>query len=214
VDGAGKPLVLCVNGNETPDWREQRDFLRALEAAGHGVAVVDPRGTGASRLSLKSREGGDYADPISGVEENVAYNAFLVGRSLLGLRVSDVLAVVRALTAGTRPPRVVLCGRRDAALVACFAAAVEPAIDAVATEEMLRSVLPLFSAEGHPLNAASILPGLLRDFSDLPDVLARVGPRRVLVAAGVGDARDLPSVRLTADRFTRDPRVLTDWLRG
>ena len=28
--GAGKTLVLCVNGNEAPDWREQTDFLLAL----------------------------------------------------------------------------------------------------------------------------------------------------------------------------------------
>ena len=32
-----------------------------------------------------------YADPLSGVEENIAYNAFLVGKSLLGLRVSYAL---------------------------------------------------------------------------------------------------------------------------
>ena len=29
------------------------------------------------------------------MEENIAYNAFLVGKSLLGMRVADVLAAVR-----------------------------------------------------------------------------------------------------------------------
>ena len=38
---------------------------------------------------------------------------------------------------------------------------------------MLLSFRPLFSAEGTPINAASILPGLLRDFGDVADVLAR-----------------------------------------
>ena len=44
--GTGKTLVVCVNGNETPDWREERAFLDALTRAGHAVAVVDPRGVG------------------------------------------------------------------------------------------------------------------------------------------------------------------------
>jgi hypothetical protein len=134
---------------------------------------------------------------------------------LLGLRVSDVLAAVRRLVAQAGPQRVILCARRDAALVACFAAAVEPAIQGVATEEMLQSFLPLFSAPGYPINASNILPGLLRDFGDLPDVLARIAPRRVLVAAGLGERiRSIPSVHCTGERFTRDPRVLRDWLRG
>jgi dienelactone hydrolase len=211
---AGDSLVLCINGNETPDWREEREFLRALERAGHAVSVVDPRGAGMSRLDLKSRDR-DYADPISGVEENVAYNAFLVGHSLIGLRVSDVLAAVREVVAAKGPRPIILCARRDAALVACFAAAVEPTIRGVAAEEMLRSYLPLFSAQGHPINAASVVPGLLRDFGDLPDVLALIGPRRVLVAAGIGEGGPrLPSVRVEEERFTKNPSVLMDWIRG
>lgn len=101
VAGAGRPLVLGINGNEAPDGREERDFLRAIKRAGHVASVIDPRGVGMSRPELQVR-GRDHADPRSGVEENIAYNAYLVGRSLLGLRVSDVLAAVREV-AGTRP---------------------------------------------------------------------------------------------------------------
>jgi dienelactone hydrolase len=210
--GTGPTVVLCVNGNEAPDWREERDFLRALTGHGHAVAVVDPRGVGRLRPRLAVR-GHDYADPLSGVEENVAYNAFLVGKSLLGMRVTDVLAAVRQrVRAGAR--RMVLCGRRDAALVAVLAAAVEPAITHVAAEELLLSFLPLFAADGYPINAASILPGLLRDFGDIPDVLAELKPRPVLVAAGVGGGdRRPPTVRFAAERFTRDAKLLTDWLQ-
>jgi dienelactone hydrolase len=211
--GPGKVLVLCVNGNEASDWREQRPFLRSIETAGHSVAIVDPRGAGSERLGLRSR-GGSYTDPLSGVEENVAYNAFLVGQSLLGLRVADVLAAARKILDTIKPRALILCGRRDAALVACLAAAVEPVVQGVAIEEMLSSFLPLFSPEGYPINSASILPGLIRDFGDLTDVLETIGPRKVLVAAGIGEgARPLPSVRVVDGRFTNDPRVLTDWLR-
>jgi len=43
--------------------------------------------------------GPDYADPLCGVEENLAYNAFLVGKSLLGMRVTDVLAAIKKTVA-------------------------------------------------------------------------------------------------------------------
>ena len=165
------------------DWREEAELPQALERHGHAVVVVDPRGVGQLRPKLAVK-GSDYSDPLGGVEENIAYNAFLVGKSLLGMRVTDVLAAVRKLVARLKPKRVVLCGRRDAALVACLAAAVEPAIDCVAVEDMLPSFHSLFSAEGRPINAASILPGLLERFGDVADVLALVAPRKVLVAAG------------------------------
>jgi pimeloyl-ACP methyl ester carboxylesterase len=211
--GTGKTLVLCINGNETPDWREEREFLQALARRDHAVVVVDPRGMGTLRPDLTIK-GHDYADPLSGVEENIAYNAFLVGQSLLGLRVSDVLAAVTQVIARTRPKRLILCGRRDAALVACFAAAVEPAVQAVATEEMLKSFLPLLGADGYPINAASILPGLLRDFGDIPDVLTQIAPRRVLVAAGLGEnAFRSPSVQVTERQFTKDPSLLMRWIQ-
>lgn len=210
--GSTDTLVVCVNGNEEREWREEREFLRAIERAGHEIAVVDPRGVGSRRLRL-TVAGAEYCDPLSGVEENVAYNAFLVGQSLMGLRVADVVAAVRKLGSEKRGRRVILCGRRDAALAACFAAAIEESIGAVATEGMLASMLPLFSADGLPTNAAQIVPGLLRDFGDVPDVLAQVAPRRVLLSASRdGTGRDAPHLRVAQEAFTRDPQMLIQWM--
>src|SRR5205814_6371246 len=127
-------LVVCVNGNESRPWQEEKAFLQALDKPGHAVVVVDPRGVGSLRPKL-SVKGHDYADPLVGVEENLAYNAFLVGKSLLGMRVTDVQAAVRALAARMKPARVVLCGRRDATLVACLTAAIEPCVTHVAVEQ-------------------------------------------------------------------------------
>jgi hypothetical protein len=210
---AEQTLFLCVDGNETPGWQEEKEFLKALGERGDAVVVVEPRGVGKQRPKLTVRNR-DYADPLVGVEENIAYNAFLVGKSLLGMRVADVLAALTKLTAKMKSRRIVLCGRRDAALVACFAAAVEAKIDRVAAEEMWLSFLPLFAAEGRPINAASLLPGLLRNFGDLPDVLAQIAPRRVLMAAGIGESpRAQPSIHLTKEAFTKDVKGFSDWLR-
>jgi dienelactone hydrolase len=205
--------ILCLNGVETSDWREEKEFLRALRDQRFTVSVLDPRGVGQLRPALVAK-GSRYADPLEGVEENIAYNAFLVGKSLLGMRVTDVLAAVAELKRKGRGSNIALCGRRDAALVASFAAAIEPDIKKVAVEEMLLSYWPLFEGRGWPINAASILPQLLRDFGDIPDVFRGIIPRPVLAAApsGGGDPR-LVSVRVVARHFSREPELLVQWLR-
>src|SRR5262249_22572112 len=101
----------------------------------------------------------------------------------------------------------------DAALMAALAAAVEPTIALLATEEMLLSFRSLFLDQGTSINAASILPGLLERFGDIADVLAEVAPRGILVAAGAGEIpRTISSIREVNERFTSKPGLLTDWL--
>jgi hypothetical protein len=157
----------------------------------------------------------EYTDPLDGVEENLAYNAFLVGESLLGRRVADVLAAVRDLRKAHSRARIVLCGRRDSALVACLAGAIEPQIDAVAAEEMWASFLPLFEPQGKPINAASILPQLLRDFGDVEEILRTIAPRPIFLAAAKGATRGVSGiVRSMAKPFAEDPGRLVEWLRA
>ena len=205
-------MVVCINDNETRDWRAETEFLGELRRRNFAVVVVDPRGVGSQRLAMAVADHA-YCDPLDGVEENIAYNAFLVGKSLLGMRTTDVLATVRNLKKERDGRRMVLCARRGSALAACFAAAVEPSIDRVATEEMLTSFLPLFRAEPFPINAASILPGLLQRFGDMPRVLSEIAPRRVLIAAGLNAVvLDKSFVQVAVEPFSKVPRILTDWL--
>jgi hypothetical protein len=148
------------------------------------------------------------------VEENLAYNAFLVGKSLLGMRVTDVQAAVRKLAAHTKRSRVVLCGRRDAALVACLTAAIEPSVTHVAVERMPLTYRWYFDPVGRPINAASVLPSLLRDYGDIDQIVAAIAPRRMLSAAGLGaPGRRLPTLQRVDGLFTEVPALLTDWLK-
>src|SRR5205807_6095474 len=102
---------------------------------------------------------------------------------------------------------------RDSGFVPFLAAALEPRIERVAVEDAMLSFLPLFDADGQDINAASMLPGMLRDFGDISDVLAKLSPRKVLAAAprGILD-RSLPSVQVIEARFTVEPKRLLDWL--
>jgi dienelactone hydrolase len=206
--------VVCINGNEARDWREETSFIKELERRGHAAVVVEPRGVGRSRPRLNSR-GQRYSDPLSGVEENIAYNAFLVSKSLVGMRVTDVLVAIRSVAEKDRARRIILCGRRDAALVACLAAAVEPAVRLVACEELLFSFRQLFVAEGFAINAASIHPGLMQRFGDVTEILAQIAPRKVLLAAGVGEPiQARKGLEIIPERFSAQPDRLLDRLQN
>jgi len=211
LGGKDATIVMCIQGNETRPWQEEKDFIARLTGNNIVVTHTVPRGVGSLRPPLEVK-GRDYADPLVGVEENIAYNAFLAGKSLPGMRVADVLAAMTAF-AKSKPKRIVLCGRRDSALVALFAAAVEPAVTHLAIEEMPLSYLPLFEADAKPINAASIVPKLLRDFGDIPDVLGAVAPRPVLAAACVGKLdKPIASVHASEKRFSAEPQTFLDWL--
>jgi dienelactone hydrolase len=211
--GPRRAIVLCINGNETNDWQHEGAFLQELAHRGNAVVVVDPRGAGRRRVNLHVG-GHDYADALSGVEENLAYNAFLVGKSLVAMRIGDVLAAVKSIRNKAKPKKVVVCGRKDAALTACLAALVEPAIDCVALEEMLLNVRPEFTENAAAINAASILPGLLKSFTDVSDIVTLLAPRRALIAAGL-HCEGLPAaphVRVVEPKFSQEPGLLADWL--
>jgi hypothetical protein len=205
-------FLLLINGVHATDWREEREFLRRLAARAIAVAIVDPRGVGTLQDPRVIR-GHEYGDPLTGVEENLAYNAFLVGRSLLGMRVADVVLAASQLTARVVPRRTILCGRRDAGLVALFAAAVEPRIAGAAVEETRLTYLPLFEVQGQPINASELAPGLLRDFGDIPEILAQISPRQILAAACPGPLTGGPdSVRSIDQRFSMNAELLLTWL--
>jgi hypothetical protein len=209
----GSAHVVCVNGAATADWQTEKAFIDALGKRGIGVTVVDPRGVGKLRPAGLQVRGHDYADPLCGVEENIAYNAFLVGKNLLGMRVADVLKAVASLREDGKPGRVILCGRQDAALVAIFAAAIDPMIDAVAVESLQLSFRSFFEPEGTPINAASILPRMLRDYGDITDVLSAIAPRRVLVAGISGKPEALiENVTRAENRLSTDGKILLEWL--
>jgi hypothetical protein len=216
TDAVGKPElphIVCVNGVEAPEWQTETAFVTALGKAGFGVTVVDPRGVGKLRPAGLEVKGHTYADPLCGVEENIAYNAFLLGKSLLGMRAADVLKALAKVRTETKAKKVVLCARKDAALVACFAAALDVGVHAVAVEEMLVSYLPLFEVDGRAINAASIVPRLLRDYGDLGAVLKAIGPRKVFAAAPVGAPdQKLPNLTRSDKKFTADPAALLAWL--
>ena len=210
----GEPLLVLVNGNETRDWQEEKEFVAALKDKGFAVVAVDSRGVGKLRPNITLRGNRAYSDPLESIEGNLAANAFLVGKSLAGMRVTDVRAALKELAGTLHKSRVVLVGRADGAMTVALTAAIEPTVTDVAVEAMPLTMRHYFDPAGNTVGGATIVPGLLRDFGDIKDVLAQIAPRKVMVSAAIGTlAVPLPGVQRSEAAFTASPAGLTNWLR-
>lgn len=165
---AGKrPAVIWIDSaGKTAAWED----IEAVEKAGTAVLAVDLRGWG---------EGGGTSG-VSGYDgawQN-AWRAMLVGKTLAGMRTVDVLAAFDYLA--SRPEidasRISIRGRGNGAVIALFAAALQPKIVSVTVEGGVLSYMAIARAKTHRGLTDIIVPEVLRDF-DLPDVAVLIAPR-------------------------------------
>ena len=158
-------------------------FIEALARQGKIVAVADVRGFGETMSSKNVPERGIvYFHPRDGMDADFTYASFFLGRPLLGMRVADALEVSAYLR--SRPDvdtrRIAVVGRGWAGVVALFAAALDPGIQAAAVEGIPASYGEIARSEIYQQPVSLMLPDVLRDF-DLPDVAGAVAPRALLV---------------------------------
>ncbi|MHB0935971.1 MAG: alpha/beta hydrolase family protein [Armatimonadota bacterium] len=133
--------------------------------------TLDPRGLGEGLFTLD--------DPLGLYGHDYMYTgyALMFNEPLLGRRVFDVLNAVQLLRAeGAR--EVHLVGRRQGAVLALLAAALDPAIATVAAREAPESVLALSTAQYTFWQAVNFPHAMLQAF-DLPDVRDALGMRLV-----------------------------------
>lgn len=156
-----KPVVIYLNSIG-----DGADDRRAIAAAGFDVVTVPD----AVNPAPGPREAG-YTGPYKR-----ASSALLVGKTLPGIQVSHVLSTIDGL--GNRPVRIF--GKGNAAVVALYAAYLEPRIESVALERMPVSYLAIARARFPRSLIDIVVPGVLKDF-DLPDLAAALAPRPVYV---------------------------------
>jgi len=119
-------------------------------------------------------------------EENYAWGSLALGKPLVGQRVTDILALVAALSSYPitkgRPIYVAALGKLT--VPALFAAALEPAIQGLYLAGGLVSFQNLKEAEVYKHPFANFVPGLL-NHTDLPDIAAAIAPRKIVLAGTV-----------------------------
>jgi len=107
----------------------------------------------------------------------------ILGRPLLGQRVTDVLAVLQAVQ-GTR---VVLAAQGKMTVPALYAAMLHPAVAGLYLSGGLASSRNLLETEEYNYPLANFVPGIA-GFMDLPEIIRSLEPRRVTLAGTVDAA--------------------------
>jgi dienelactone hydrolase len=180
-----RPLVIVLEPSGRGAFHEG-ELYDALAATGCAVCAPDLRNT--DDLTPEFPRGAARFARSHNSDEDYAWSGFILGKPLLGQRVTDLLAVVRGLR--TRPDlqsrRLLVAARGASTVVAQFAAALEPSIDTLYLAGGLASYQRIVDSETYSQPFGNFAPSLLLH-TDLPDLASAMAPRR-LVLAGAVDA--------------------------
>jgi hypothetical protein len=174
-------LLLLEPNGRNGRWHE--DELYA-ELAGTGIAVcaADLRGVGDLAPQFSPGAAG-YASEHQD-EENYAWAGLILGRSLLGQRVTDILAFTAALAQAYPAASIAAAARDKMTVPALCAAALEPRIARLYLARHLVSWRSLVATEEYTCPLTNFVPNILTA-TDLPEIARSIAPRPVIVAGAL-----------------------------
>jgi acetyl esterase/lipase len=179
-------LLMLEPGGRNVRWGEG-ELYESLCARGAVVCAADVRGIGDLTPEFGSgpaRHARSHHD-----EQHWAWASLILGRTLVGQRVTDILAMVRGLE--QRPEArglpIQLCALGKMTVPALFAAAFEPAIGQVYLAGGLVSFRSLLETRDYKHPFANFVPRILLH-GDLPDVARLLAPRKLTIAGAVDAA--------------------------
>ena len=158
--------------------------LDQLARSGTLVIAADVRGSGVTSgsraSSLSSGEFGQLFD----TDTSAAYACWSIDRSLLGMRVQDVVRCVDYAMQrdGVDAARVHLIGKGRAALWCLYTAALDDRIASLICTGGLLSYKTIAMTDRYLYGADIFVPDILRDF-DLPEIASVIAPRQLALVA-------------------------------
>lgn len=189
-------IVLLENG--TKDIPLERERLERRLRMNHRLFVFDVRGTGAVESRLITPEGG-----IHDSEYRLACDASMMGFSILGLRVFDVLRGFDYLKSRNDVGEIGIFGVGSGGIISYFTAALEEGLRDLTFEDMLFSYRDFVGTKYYSrkmCNPKILAWGILKDF-DIVDILPCFYPRKTFFI-NPRDARgDLLELQLFEKRF-------------
>jgi cephalosporin-C deacetylase-like acetyl esterase len=176
---ARKPAIVYVNGRGKSRDAQPEGEIEWFVKKGNIVLAVDVRGLGETSR-LDERNGDDFPRYFDDYES--AMTAFLIGRSLVGMRAADILRAVDLLSARSEVDgaRIAGVGKGSGAIPLLYAAALDERLHKLAFEQMLVSYRAVVEQRINRGVLEGIIPGVLKQF-DLGDLIASLIPRKVLV---------------------------------
>ena len=165
----------------------------------HGFTVLAPDMIGVGEMGPGVFQGDAYID---GGSHNLWYASILIGRSIVGIRASDVVKLTRLLKKNTEIEEVYGVSRKEMAPVLLHAAAFESAITRIALIEPYSSYQSIVINRFYNSSfIPGVVPGALTAY-DLPDLAASLAPRHLLMAGvtdGYGKITDTASINNDLD---------------
>ena len=192
-----KPAVISLEpSGHNVGWQED-GLYQSLARAGYVVCVPDLRGLG--DLAPEFGRGAARHSRAHEGEDEYAWGSLILGRSLLGQRVTDLLAVSQALRhhPAAQGRRILVAALQKMTVPALFAAALDPNIQSLYLSAGLASYQSIVENERYTAAFVNFAPRIL-EHTDLPEVAASIAPRRVILAgavSGSGAAMDTAAVR-------------------
>lgn len=166
--GGQSPATLCLDAKGKQACEAD---LAAAALKGELGLAIDPRGWGESAAPVSQR--GGY-----GAAYQTFMRAFLLGRTIPGLQVVDVLRAVDYLRSrpDADPNQITVRGAGNAGVLALYAGTLDARIAKVQAPGHLESYLWLAQQPVHEGYLDVIVPGVLKDF-DIPDMVKHLGSR-------------------------------------
>jgi cephalosporin-C deacetylase-like acetyl esterase len=155
--------------------------LDELVRNGYLVIAADIRGIGATRSSgASSLSAGEFGQ-LFDMDTSMAYAAWSMDRSLLGMRVQDVVRCMdyTMQREGVDRRRLHVIGKGQAGLWCLFAAVLDGRIPNLICAESLLSYRSLAQSDRYLYGADVFVPDILHHL-DLPDVAAAIAPRPLI----------------------------------
>jgi len=178
-----KPAVLLLDQGGTNDVSQEGGELDRLASSGNIVFAPQLPPAAQDRSAPKSELLGPYYI--------ASLRAQLVGKTLVGLRVDDLIRCVDWLSSRPDVNPGAISGRASGAMgiVLLHAAALDPRIREVTVD---RALLSFRDAVESPVTrnlAQSVIPGVLRHY-DLQDLMVAISPRPVSIASPIDGEGD------------------------
>lgn len=182
-----RPILYIGEADTETVGYPESGWAGELAQMGHTVISVDVRGMGQTQPLHRSYfDGGTWAN-LFNVEAALAYMAWSMDQSLLGMRVQDVIRSIDY--AMSRPEvdrsRLVVVGSGMGALWGLCAAVLDPRIQFLIADGCLLSYKMLVQSDRYTFGADVMIPDVLNHF-DLPQAAAAIADRRLVLISPVG----------------------------
>lgn len=133
---------------------------------------------------------------------NIWYASFLIGRSILGIRVGDVERLAAVLQRNVKVKEIYAIAQGSMSSVLLHTAAFVPAFERIALIEPLSSYRAVVMEKSYsPDYILNSVPGMLRQY-DLPDLAACIAPEKLLIINPVDGAGKVSDSEIIREDFT------------